>query len=248
MEPKLTKQMMLATDIVLYDVIGYSLKSSEDQLRISCFITETIREVMGLLRGIGGIWVKELDSDPPILGYVPTGDGAYMILNPLYTGYGILLALSLRNHFQLINKRAGGKIYSGVRFSVTLGEIYPYMDIMGHINYAGDGMNICARIGSAHNSTAFPASFTDENYVVSDESANNWFQTKIISKMPADYKKLLKLATSDMFSVYDKHGSEHRCFLHEMNRFVALQPISPSTTLDPEHRQQLRDLVLGKLP
>jgi hypothetical protein len=148
----------------------------------------------------------------------------------------------------MLNKRAAGAMWDGVRFAVTLGEIYPYTDIMGRINYAGDGMNDCARIGSAHNSESFPASFTDENYVVSDHSANNWFHDKVISTMQRDYQNVLKLRSSNMFVVKDKHGKEHNCFLWEMNRFLELQPIKPSVTLDEAHRRQLRGLALGKLP
>lgn len=243
-----SNQMEIITDIVLYDVIGYSQKSSEDQLRIACLMTNTIKEVVGLLRGLGGMWVKELDSDPLVLGYIPTGDGAYIILNPIFAGYGIFLALSLRNHLVMVNKRAGGGIYSGVRFAVVLGEIYPYMDIMGRINYAGDGMNHCGRIGSAHKSENFPASFTDENYVVSEENANNWFQEKVIGTIRNDYKDIFKVKSSSMFVVEDKHGRKHKCFLHEMNRFLALEPIKPTVTLDDTLRQQLRDLAFGKLP
>jgi len=122
------------------------------------------------------------------------------------------------------------------------------MDIMERVNYVGDGMNNCARIGSAHKSENFPASFTDENYVVSDDNANEYFQDNVIRTMRSDYKDVLKLSSSHVFVVKDKHGKEHHCFLHEMNRFLELEPIKPSVTLDETTKQQLRNLALGKLP
>jgi hypothetical protein len=66
--------------------------------------------------------------------------------------------------------------------------------------------------------------------------------------MPESYRTLLKLASSDRFAVHDKHEHEHHCCLHEMNRFVALQPIAPLVSVSDEHKKQLRDLALGKLP
>jgi len=56
----------------LIDIINFSKLDSKQQLEIISFLTHSYRKVIETF----------------IMGFIPTGDGFYCILNPKYKGYG----------------------------------------------------------------------------------------------------------------------------------------------------------------
>jgi hypothetical protein len=238
----------IQTEVILLDVRGYSTRSDAEQLLVVETLTDRLRQLVALLVGLGGIHVHELAKDPLIIGYVPTGDGAYLILNPLYAGYGILLATAIRNDLVLINKKCGGALYEGIRVASHLGPCISYLDITARVNFAGRGLNDCSRILQAHCAPDFPEGFTDHDYVVASSDAIACFDDLYYSKIGPRQRGILKQTRSRPFQVVDKHGREHTVQLIEMHRNVALQPFKPVVDLSEEKRILMREIAANRLP
>jgi len=243
-----SKILTITTEIILLDVRGYSKKSNVEQLEIVKTLTDRLRQMVALLTATGSMHVPELAEDALIVGYVPTGDGAYVILNPLYGGYGILLGLALRNDLVRINKTLGGALYEGIRVAVHLGQCLTYMDITNRVNFAGQGMNDCARILQARCSPNFPMGFTDEDFVVVSSEALACLDDLYYSKTNHKQRQLMKHRRSEPFVVKDKHGCEHPVQLIEMHRNIALQPFKPVVALTAQKKNLMREIAANRLP
>lgn len=242
------KTITIATEIILLDIRGYSKKSGAEQLTVVETLTDRLRQMVAVLVATGGIHVPELVTDPLIVGYIPTGDGAYLILNPLYAGYGILLAGALRNDLVLVNKKLGGALYEGARVAVHLGPCWAYIDITGRVNFAGEGMNDCSRILQARSAPGFPLEFTDEDFVVVSSEALDCFDELYYSKTNEGQRQLLKHRRTEPFAVEDKHGGKHSVQLVEIHRNIGVQPFRPVVDLSEEKRELMREIAAGGLP
>src|SRR5205085_11119302 len=110
-------------------------------------------------------------------GFISTGDGFYVILNPDMQGHGVLLGLSLRNYLLWMSSNMND-LYRGVRVAINHGEVLPFIDMNGCKNYVGDGLNDCSLLLEAHKGDGkeFVNDFCgDLNYVVASESAYSVF-------------------------------------------------------------------------
>jgi hypothetical protein len=242
------KIVTIVTEILLLDIRGYSAKANAEQLTIMVTLTDRIRQMVALLRALGSISVAELRTEPLLVGYVPTGDGAYLVLNPLYGGYGVLLAMALRNDLILINAKLGGILYDGVRVAAHLGPCLAYIDITDRVNFAGEGMNDCARILQARDAPGFPAAFTDEDFVVASSEAVACFDELYYARANTAQRRLMQCRRSEPFAVEDKHGCKHPVQLVEMHRNIALQPFKPVVSLSGEKRILMRQIAANRLP
>jgi len=237
------------TEVLLLDIRGYSRKPDEKQLLIVETLTDRLRRMTGLLGSLGSIHVKDLREDDLVIGYIPTGDGAYVILNPLYGGYGILLATAIRNDLVLFNKKLEGALYEGIRVAVHLGPCIPFLDITGRVNFVGRALNDCARISNADEmDPSFPRGFTDGDYVVASADAIACFDEAFYSKTTPEYRNILAVRRSSTFTIRDKHENEHSVQLIEMNRHVAIQPFNPAVSLSEGERQFMREIAGNRLP
>jgi len=238
----------IVTETILLDIRGYSRRPNPEQLEIVVALTDRLRQMIALLTNLGRINVRELAVDPLIIGYVPTGDGAYVVLNPLYGGYGILLGAALRNDLVLINRKLGGRLYDGVRVAVHCGPCLAYVDITGRVNFAGEGMNDCARILQAGDAPGFPPAFTDEDFVVASSAALACFDGLYYARTNTAQRQLLQHRRSGPFTVSDKHGRRHEVHLIEMRRNMALQPFKPVVKLSEDKRELMREIAANRLP
>ena len=130
------------TEIILADIIDFSLLSAEKQYA-------AVRNMTGLLdsrlRLMSGLAFWRLDEI--VLSFVPTGEGFYILLQPLAAGYGLFLAISLRS--SILTGMEPPELLKGVRFAVHVGECFAFRDITGKENWIGPGLNECARLISA---------------------------------------------------------------------------------------------------
>lgn len=189
------------TDIILLDIIKFSLLSNERQYQCLYYLNKIIRTITNLLE-VGSV----LRGEKVIEGAIPTGDGSYFILNSRIAGYGPLLALFLRN-FLLLNNRLLNNLFSGVRTSVHHGSIIP-IRFLGTKNFVGDGLNVCARLlaGSVQ-SKAKHFYRDDSNYVVVSGGAWETFNALFppgIADVTA-YLDKISFSHSREFSIKDKH-------------------------------------------
>ena len=187
------------TDIVLIDIIGFSMLNSRQQLEIISFLTRSYRKVIEKI-----LLQSKLDLENFIIGFIPTGDGFYCILNPEYKGYGSILGLSFNHFSEQITKMF--PYFQGVRIAVHTGEIYQFKDILEHKNFIGEGLNDCARYLELKD-------FTISTVMVSDVAYDN---LKKFLEEKKDYKKLLhqqEFKRSNAYFFKDKHQQIKKGYL-----------------------------------
>lgn len=217
------KYTTYVTDIVLADIVGFSKLPTESQLAVANVITAGLRKVAGLLSA--GSFRAESEL---IVGFVPTGDGFYVVLHPEVAGYGIFLAMSLRSSMLLDNQKMGN-LHAGIRIGVHLGEAASFEDVCGKTNFVGDGMNECARLlGAKRAESPTPGIPPDENYVVASTAALEQFHL-LFPGTPemAEFLSAIKFSTSTEFPITDKHGRTHAARFVECSRHVAVNPPHP---------------------
>lgn len=196
------------TDMVLVDIVGFSLLSDLDQYQSVLAISEGVRESLALVDRVPGTAAiyEEL---------IPTGDGFFILLRREQVGLGPLVALSLRNYL-LYRQRQMATPFAGVRVSAHHGTVMPFTDAAGKANFVGSGLNDCARLQSlpvlvARHGRRFAG---DDNGVFI--STVCWRR----SQNSFDYRKLVKqgFRVSPEFDFQDKHGKPHQGVFVEINR------------------------------
>lgn len=208
----------ITTDIILIDVVGYSKLPNEDQLR-------TVNEI-----GAGlSTWVhflaemSDLRKGEVFVGFIPTGDGMYVLLNPIVCGYGLLLGLSIRNYLVWNSECFLKGLYKGVRVGINTGKILSFDDVNGNRNYVGDGLNDCARLLSIEDQDAIAFS-GDTSYVVASESAYYWFGQLYAGADGRRFLSTIRFRISEQKQITDKHNKTHTAYLVEASRSAAIQP------------------------
>ena len=214
------KIMSIVTDILLIDIIGFSKLSDEEQLISITILNNHILDFLKLICGQSFIETKYL-----ILSLIPTGDGFYIILNPAFSGYGPLLAVSLRSSVFVFGKK-NNYPFKGIRVACNFGVALPFKDIIGNINYIGSGMNDCARILNLNDVLKKEMiKFSEgEDFVVISQSAYNQFNIIFPFEKFKDYFNAIKLRFSDEKSFFDKHGKEHKIYFMTTSKYVSIQP------------------------
>jgi hypothetical protein len=226
------------TDILLFDVVGFSLLSNERQFWTVQEMTGCLRKYVRPLTG-----PESLPESQAVLAFIPTGDGFYVLLDPAACGFGIVLALAIRNS-TLRKARTG--LFSGVRAAVHSGVALEFTDITGRRNYVGDGLNDCARLLSLPPDLLDVAgSFAgDDNYVIVSAAALSRFQEAYGVNQATALASHGQLRFSGEVAVPDKHGHLHRAVFVEASRSGEIEPIRPPL-LESRCGMRLRDLQRG---
>jgi hypothetical protein len=213
-----TPTLEITTDIILIDVVGYSKLPNADQLR-------TVNEI-----GAGlSTWVHflaeltDLRKEEVFIGFIPTGDGMYVLLNPSVCGYGLLLGLSIRNYLVWNSECFLNGLYEGVRVGINTGKMQPFADVNGNRNYVGDGLNDCARLLSIGDQDVMAFS-GDSSYVVASESAYYWFRQLYAGADGGQFLSTIRFRISERKQITDKHHKTHTAYLVEASRSAAIQP------------------------
>jgi hypothetical protein len=150
-----------------------------------------------------------------VMGFIPTGDGFYCILNPKYKGYGVILGLSFNHFSDQIAKMF--PYFHGIRIAVHTGGVNQFKDILGHKNFIGDGLNDCARYLELK-------AFTISTVMVSDTAYEH---LKDFLEKRNDYNELLKkreFKHSEAYLFKDKHGVTKRGYLVWMRKSGIIIP------------------------
>lgn len=211
------------TDIILFDVVGYSLLSDEEQFKTILAINQQLEWFLKVLGDQSFIKKEEM-----VLGFAPTGDGDYVILNPRIAGYGIFLAISLRTALLQL-KNQTNNLFPGLRIAVDFGTAISIKDIAGNQNFVGSGLNDCARLFSAKpDIVKAQKHLQDENYIIVSSAAFRLFKevysgeevTKILNTV-------IQFKIGEEVIIPDKHGKEHKAHYVESHRKIAITPPKP---------------------
>jgi len=184
----------IITDIVLIDIIDFSLLQSTQQLEVVEYMTKSYQKILNKLLEASNIQLDEF-----ILGYISTGDGFYCLLEPDFKGFGTILGLNFNHLSQEISKKF--PYFKGIRIAVHIGEVYQFIDILNNKNFIGSGLNECARYLSANE-------FKISTVMISQTAYTN-FQ-RFVDNHP-QYNELLmqrEFKHSDIHIFTDKHGAE----------------------------------------
>jgi len=192
----LDNKIDIYTDIVLVDIINFSILNSSQQLEIITFLTKSFTKMINKMLQNSNMSLSKL-----ILGFISTGDGFFCILNPKLKGYGTILGLSFNHFSEYIAKRY--PYFEGIRVAVHSGVVNKFTDILGNTNYIGHGLNNCSRYLELKN-------YTISTVIVSDIALENFKRFLEIHK---DFDTLLsqrELKRSTMYTFRDKHGYEKK--------------------------------------
>jgi len=190
------KNKEIVTDIVLIDIINFSLLEPALQLEIIDYITRSYKKILNKI-----LEDSKIKLDNFILGYIPTGDGFYCLLTPKFKGFGTILGLSFNHLSQEISKKFS--YFQGIRIAVHTGAIYEFTDILNHNNFIGSGLNDCARYLAVND-------FMISTVMISDVAYENFKQ---FVDRHAKYNDILiqrEFKHSELHVFEDKHGSQKK--------------------------------------
>jgi hypothetical protein len=189
------------TDIVLIDIIDYSKLSNLEQYNVVDTMSRFFKKAINLM-----LKKSNITQNQAILGFIATGDGFFIILSPKLKGYGVVLGLSLNNISKNIKKKLA--YFKGIKVAVHTGDVIPFLDILGHKNFIGNGLNDCARY-LEYKSPYIKDYFTDGYVLVSKESTDEF--NKFLRKNRKLYQIIEKLGfnISSEIVFEDKHKISH---------------------------------------
>jgi len=206
----MTTKREINSDIVLIDIINFSKLTSLQQLEIISFLTKSYQKVIEKMLSHSGLSLESF-----VMGFIPTGDGFYCILNPKYKGYGVLLGLSFNHFSDQIAKKF--PYFYGIRIAVHYGALHQFEDILGHKNFIGDGLNDCARYLELKD-------FTISTVMVSRIAYENF---KSFLQKRQDYQELLQkreFKRSNSYYFQDKHKKKKEAYLVWMRKSGIITP------------------------
>lgn len=223
------------TDIILFDINGYSCLSDEDQYLTIYLINRKLKEFLDILHG-----QSFLKTEEAILGFAPTGDGAYIILNHNIAGYGLFLGISLRTSLLQLQNQTNN-LFSGLKTAIHFGTACPIQDITGNQNFVGNGLNNCFRLLDLAKSEESKAKefVGDDNLIIASKEAKEQFYNLYPKDKIQGFLDRIEFRFSDDISKQDKHYEENKkthigSFL-ECSRLVQIVPPKP-----PDINERLR--------
>ena len=204
---------VLHTDMILVDFVGFSTLDDAGQFVSMSVVSRLMGGIMDRLavQSFG----KKVEM---VIGWVPTGDGFYIILNPKVIGTAIFVALSLRQALMTrVNQTVGLK---GVRFAVHHGTAIPFDDVTGKRNYIGTGLNDVARLLSLKPEEDVMARnfHRDDNFVIVSESALEHFYMVYPQDEIQSFLDMNGWRQSVKFRLTDKHGKVHPYVFLDIHR------------------------------
>jgi hypothetical protein len=214
----INQTLEIKTDIVLLDIIGYSLLSDDEQLSTVEVLQSDLTNQIHFTSELSNLRNTEV-----VLGYAPTGDGMYILVNPQICGYGVVLGLSIRNFLLWLSRHQSNALYQGVRVSVHMGRALSFTDVNGVTNYVGDGMNDCARLLSVADEDAIEFN-GDKNYVIASETACYWFNKLFASRQAKQFLSTMAFKMSALHIITDKHSKVHKGYLVDSVRHTFIPP------------------------
>jgi hypothetical protein len=208
----------ITTDIILIDVVGYSLLSNEEQLETVEVINTQLSKQIHFMAEYTNLRKEEV-----VLGFIPTGDGIYVLINPQICGDGILLGLSIRNYLLWMSSEVLNGLYKGIRVGIHMGTVLSFKDVNGCMNYVGSGLNDCARLLSVKDEDAI-AFCGHTDYVIASESAYFWFRKLFNGEEAEEFLSTIRFKVSAQFQITDKHMKVHNAHLIDAFKYMTIPP------------------------
>ncbi len=204
---------VLHTDIILVDFVGFSTLDDAGQFVSMSVVSRLMGGIMDRLavQSFG----KKVDM---AIGWVPTGDGFYIILNPKVIGTAIFVALFLRQALMTrVNQTVGLK---GVCVAVHHGTAVPFDDVTGKRNYIGTGLNDAARLLALKPEEAVMARnfHRDDNFFIASEAALDHFYMVYPQDEIQSFLDMNGWRQSVKFRLTDKHGKVHPYVFIDIHR------------------------------
>jgi len=174
--------------IILIDIVSFSKKPTHDQMSLLLFFQFVLKNLTRSSR-------FKYRNEIKIEGFIPTGDGCYMVAKECDEKIAVEFLISIIEVFEKIQLRLEEKI--SLRVSGLLGKCMPFIDIARHKNYIGEGMNEAERVMSGGRKCLDGENIPNENTVFVDSSL-----------------EAAALAYKEKYSVYkfkevaDKHGKK----------------------------------------
>jgi hypothetical protein len=219
------------TEVVLVDIEKFSKLSAEDQLLSVVTAQAELERLVALTSGQSALELSEV-----VIGYVPTGDGFYVVMNPDLYSHGLMLALSIRS-ILLTLPPAKKRLIPGLRIAVHFGELSTFVDITDRKNFVGPVMNDCARLLGVDTKKAPSGLLPDENFVFCSIKALERFSMRY--DLNSECFKQLGTVQSETVQVTDKHGTAHEGRFIECSRHVAFNAPKPKD-FDPRMLERLK--------
>ncbi len=187
--------------IILIDVNGFSTKNTFDQMNIVNFLYSIISYILAISN-------YRSKGKPSI---VTTGDGCYIIYPSSEAAVVSLMAIDYRNAYTLVPGNTSDTLRSlydeDIRICCHIGPAIQLKDITGRINFIGEGMNDCARLGNVRNAQ-YPDYDEKNDIIVSSRAYDmlKMFRKKNcpLAPWPFNFKN-----NGDNQIYTDKHGKEH---------------------------------------
>ncbi len=187
--------------IILLDVKGFSTKDTLHQINVVNFLYAIISYILVISN-------YRSKSKPSI---ITTGDGCYIIYPPAEADVIALMTINYRNAYTLSTEKTSNTLRSlydeNIRICCHIGPAIQLRDITGSVNFIGEGMNDCARLGNVRNAK-YPGYDEKNDIIVSDKA---YKRLEIFRKAncpiapwPFNFKDDGKNQT-----YVDKHGKEH---------------------------------------
>jgi hypothetical protein len=213
--PRITELKKVETDIILADLVGFSKMDDETQF---VAINSVGKTAVPLLAGLAK---QSFGREVPLaIGWIPTGDGFYLIMHPGAAGCAVFVAMFLRQFLLGHVAKAAG--LTGVRFGVHHGVAIPFDDVTGRRNFIGSGLNDCARLGAfdAESMKRIKGFYTDDNWVMVSDAAMGWFQSAYPTEQYQSFLDSSGWRQSFRFQSADKHGKRHAYYLVDANPHI----------------------------
>ncbi len=212
----MTKEKELHTDIILVDIIGFSKLTSDQQLELITFLTRSYKKMINKMISNSNLSIKKM-----LLGFISTGDGFYCILNSKLKGFGVIMALGFNHFSEMVPEKF--PYFEGIRVAVHTGSMYEFKDILGNVNYVGDGLNDCSRY------LEYKA-YAISTIMVSKEAYESF---EIFLDIYKDYIELLHergFKRSVLYDFKDKHSIKREGYLVWLRKGGVINP--PNNTFN----------------
>ncbi len=196
------QQNFILTDVILLDIVGFSLLSNVQQYALITAFSELFRKTLSIMSG--GRPVSDF-----ILGTISTGDGFYTILDPSQKGFGAIYALSLKN---VAKKLSSFEYFRGVKVASHTGYLIPFVGMDGSKNFIGNGMNQCARYLEFKVDEQFEG-YENGYAIMSAESHRSLEALLMNSKTLYDKVEQLGVHITEEIAFRDKHSKRFRGYL-----------------------------------
>lgn len=191
--------------IILLDVKGFSTKETHEQINIVNYLYAIISYVLAVTN-------YRSKGRPTI---VTTGDGCYIIYPSHEAPVIPLMAINYRNAYSLTPGKSSNMLRSlyneDIRICCHIGPAIQLRDITGNVNFIGEGMNDCARLGNVRTST-YPDYDENSDIVLSKDAYEKLmkFRKKNCGIAPWPFN----IKSDGKVHIYkDKHGKEHPFYI-----------------------------------